>query len=87
MKMITVIMISVNATLADHRRLGAILRELRRDKDLTQKELATILRIHQSRVSAIESGQRRVQFVECIEICTALGTTVEALATQLERNQ
>tara|TARA_R110002072_G_scaffold18767_3_gene69874 strand:+ start:2238 stop:2471 length:234 start_codon:yes stop_codon:yes gene_type:complete len=57
----------------EYRRLQAWLRNARQDTGLTQFELAEKLGRPQSFVAKIESGERRVDIFEFIEICSALG--------------
>ncbi|WP_281560819.1 helix-turn-helix transcriptional regulator [Thalassomonas sp. RHCl1] len=56
----------------DERRvkLRELLRELRnRDKDMNQTKLGNILGKPQSFVSKYESGERKLDYIELIEIC------------------
>ena len=57
-----------------------LLRNLRRDKNLTQADLAERLGLPQSYVSKYETGERRLDFVETAMVCKALGMTLESLA-------
>ena len=52
--------------------------EVREHQGLTQAELAKRLGKHQSFVSKYESGERRLDVVEFVAVCEALG--VEAMA-------
>ena len=54
-----------------------LLKELRLDKKLTQKELADRLEYPQSYVSKYETGERRLDFVETANVCEALGVTIQ----------
>lgn len=56
-----------------HLRLRDLLREVRREKDLTQVQLAERLGVPQSYVSKYESGERRLDVIEFIDLCAALG--------------
>lgn len=68
----------------EHARLGAVVRRLRTDQGVTQKELATRLGLPQSFVSKIERGERQLQVVELLPLCRAIGiepcTVLNALA-------
>jgi transcriptional regulator with XRE-family HTH domain len=55
-----------------HKVVGRTLAELRRQKNVTQSELAAFLEKPQSFVSAYEDGQRRVDLLEFIRITGAL---------------
>lgn len=53
-----------------------LLRNIRKEKDVTQSYLANILDKPQSYVSKYESGERRLDFVEVRNICNALGISL-----------
>jgi transcriptional regulator with XRE-family HTH domain len=57
-----------------YKRLIALLIEARRAASLTQAELATKLGKPQSYVSKVENHERRIDVIEFLEICEALGT-------------
>jgi transcriptional regulator with XRE-family HTH domain len=57
----------------EYKWLGAMLLAAREDVGLTQKVLAKRLRKPQSFVSSYERGQRRVDILEFIRICAAIG--------------
>lgn len=52
--------------------LTALLKALRSEAGLTQTEMANLLGKPQSYVSKYESGERRLDFVEVIEVCEGL---------------
>jgi transcriptional regulator with XRE-family HTH domain len=54
-----------------------LLKELRLDRTLTQKQLADRLGFPQSFVSKYETGERRLDFVETANICEALDITIQ----------
>ncbi len=64
--------------------LQQLLRQIRKDKGLTQTELAEKLNSPQSFVSKYESGERRLDILEVQDICTACGITLEEFARQLK---
>jgi len=53
-------------------KLAAMLVELRRSAGLRQVDLAEALGVYQSWVTHMESGQRRIDVIELIELCGAL---------------
>lgn len=55
------------------------LRRAREAQGLGQKELATRLGRPQSYISKIETGDRRVDLVEVLDICRVLGVQLEAV--------
>lgn len=57
----------------DYRRLLNLLREVRRELGVTQIDLARRLDNTQTFVSKFERGERRLDVVEFVEICEALG--------------
>ena len=66
-----------------------LLKEVREDKGVTQATLAARIGVPQSYVSKYETGERRLDFVETLEICRALGCPssefTKAFETRLER--
>lgn len=58
----------------------------RRARGLTQVQLASLLGRQQSFVSKYERGERRLDFVEVIEIATALGADVNDLVSEVRRS-
>lgn len=58
--------------------LTALLKTLRSEAGLTQTEMAAVLGKPQSYVSKYESGERRLDFVEVMEICEGLNVAPQA---------
>jgi transcriptional regulator with XRE-family HTH domain len=56
-----------------HEALRKFIKEKREKADLTQHELARLIRRSQSYVATIETGQRRIDVVELVELASALG--------------
>ncbi len=56
-----------------YRRLPDLLRQLREEADLTQRQLGVILKRPQSWIYNCESGNRRVDVTEFIAWCRACG--------------
>jgi transcriptional regulator with XRE-family HTH domain len=59
--------------------------ELRNKKGLLQTDLAKKLNVHQSFISKIETGQRRVDIIELREICRHLNTNIVDFCKAFER--
>ncbi len=57
-----------------------LLKELRVGRGLTQADVAGRLRVPQSYVSKVETGERRMDFVETAAFCDALGIDLPAFA-------
>lgn len=75
----------MNATQSPVRSLGAFLRRLREERELTQKQVAKELGISQSALSAWESGQTLPPRPQMARIAAALGVGVDALETYFEK--
>lgn len=54
-----------------------LLKDLRQGKGLTQAQLAERLGLPQSYVSKYETGERRLDFVETLFVCEAIGISFE----------
>ncbi len=54
-----------------------LLKDLRIEKGLSQRALARRLKVPQSYVSKYETGERRLDFVETVYLCEALGLGIE----------
>jgi len=55
-----------------YHRFLELLRQARLDSNTTQSQLAELIGVTQSVVSKMESGERRLDVVEVIDICNAL---------------
>lgn len=74
---------------AEYRNLLAVLRERREGAGLSQTDVAKALRWSQQKVSGIESGARRLDVLEFIELADLLGLSpgrAFALATRIFRS-
>lgn len=68
---------------ARHQLFRDLLRQVRRDAGITQKELAKKLGKPQSYVSKAEMGERRLDFIETMDYCAACGVSLDVLVTGL----
>ena len=66
-----------------HRALCSLLLEARKSAKLSQHELARRLKTSQTQIARIESGERRVDVVEFIDIAKALHQDPHKLLAQL----
>lgn len=64
--------------------LGEAVRQLRVQAGITQLELAARLSVPQSWVSNVESAHRRLGLLEALEVCSALGISIQELLAQYE---
>ncbi|NLJ33061.1 MAG: helix-turn-helix transcriptional regulator [Firmicutes bacterium] len=55
------------------------IRDLREDKDMTQKEMAQYLGIHQTTYSDYELGNLNIPIPALIKIATLFGTSIDYL--------
>lgn len=62
-----------------------LLRQARKRRGVTQAALATRLRMTQSMISKIETGERRLDVVELRQFCRAIGTPFLQLVKELDR--
>ena len=76
---------SVNGMNVDaNRTCGKCLSQIRREQDITQVELAKKLRVPQSFISKVETGERSLRVYEQLAYAEALGITVGVLVQRLE---
>lgn len=62
-----------------------LLRELRHEAGLRQRDLAERIGVPQSFVSKCESGERRLDIVELRALCQALGVPLSDFIVRLEK--
>ena len=70
---------------AGQERLQQLLRELRLEAKLSQTDLSTKLKRPQSFVSKIESGERRLDFIELRQVCEAIGISLIDFVKRFEQ--
>jgi len=58
---------------------------LRLSAGITQQQLSDILKVPQSYVSKIETGERRIDLIELREICRALNSDLIEFVVMLEK--
>lgn len=68
------------------RKLRSILRQLRKESNLRQIDLADKLSRPQSFVSKYESGERTLDFFQVKEVCSALDVSLCEFIKKLEGN-
>jgi len=62
-----------------------LLREIRQEAGLRQRDLAERIGLPQSFVSKCESGERRLDIVELRALCAALGVSLSDFVDRLEK--
>lgn len=71
-------------TESQKKKLRSILREIRKETNLRQLDLANKLSKPQSFVSKYESGEKTLDFFEVKEICAALNISIQDFIKKLE---
>src|SRR5688500_9631897 len=93
--MVTIVRRTINGTMqaygvnrnpAVRRALGAILRALREDHELSQEELGHIADIDRTYVGSVERGERNVSFENLWMLLHALGVSWTELGQALDRD-
>ena len=64
-----------------------VLRELRKQRNLTQDQLAKSMGVKQAFVSKYETGERRLDFIDLIAICDVLGVSIVKFAERFEASR
>ena len=63
--------------------LRQILRQAREDAKLRQIDVAALLDAPQSYVAKVESGERKISFIEVLDFCNAIGLDPQVLIDRL----
>jgi transcriptional regulator with XRE-family HTH domain len=61
-----------------------LLRELRKQKGLTQDQMAKAIGVKQAFVSKYETGERRLDFLDLVAICEVLSISIVKFAERFE---
>lgn len=64
--------------------LLGIVRDLRNQRNLTQVQLAKAIGVKQAFISKYETGERRLDFLDLVGICDALGLSIVEFADIFE---
>ena len=64
-----------------------VLRELRRQRNLTQDQLAKSMGVKQAFISKYETGERRLDFLDLVAICDVLGISIVKFAEKFEASR
>jgi transcriptional regulator with XRE-family HTH domain len=64
-----------------------VLRELRKQRKLTQDQMARAIGVKQAFVSKYETGERRLDFIDLIAICDVLGMSIVKFAERFEASR
>lgn len=64
--------------------IGILLQRERKSLRIDQEEIAQMLDVRQEQISKIESGERRIDVVELIVYCEALGLSPKEFAAKIE---
>ena len=64
-----------------------VLRELRRQRNFTQDQLAKSMGVKQAFVSKYETGERRLDFLDLVAICDVLGISIVKFAEKFEASR
>jgi len=64
--------------------LRKLLKEARLEAGLTQVEVAAKLKAPQSYIAKIEQGERKISFIETLDLCKALGIDARDLIKLLD---
>lgn len=69
----------------DYERLIGLMAQIRKEKGVTQVDLAGAINKPQSFISKIENGERRLDLIEMIAIADALDVEPSAVLRRLEK--
>ena len=61
-----------------------VVRELRKQRNLTQDQLAKSMGVKQAFISKYETGERRLDFLDLVAICDVMGVSIVKFAEKFE---
>lgn len=67
------------------RRFGALVRQLRLEKGLSQERLGEVCGLHRNYIGAVERAERTPSIVSADKLARALGTTLSGMFSELEQ--
>lgn len=67
------------------RRFGALVRQLRLEKGMSQERVAELAGMHRNYLGAVERAERTPSIVAADKIARALGTTLADVFAEMER--
>ena len=70
----------------DYRRLGKRIGDLRRDRKLSQSQLAELANLTDSYISYIETGRKKASLESLVKIAGALGVTLDRILLGNQQN-
>jgi transcriptional regulator with XRE-family HTH domain len=68
---------------SSHKKLIALLKEQRRKAGMSQKQVSELIGWPQSHFSKMETGERRLDVIEFIQICKALKADPQEIVAEL----
>ncbi len=68
------------------RRFGALVRQLRLEKGMSQERLAELCGLHRNYIGAIERAERTPSIVTANKLANSLETTLSSLFLEVESN-
>ena len=71
-------------TSAEHARLGAALREIRKERELTIEELAHRAKLNPRYLAGVERGEINIAVTNLLKVVVALGTSLEVVARRAD---
>jgi transcriptional regulator with XRE-family HTH domain len=63
--------------------LQNLLKDIRKKAGLRQKDLAEKIGVHQTFISKYETGERRLDLIDLIQVCKAIGVPLPEFSSQL----
>jgi transcriptional regulator with XRE-family HTH domain len=64
-----------------------ILRDLRKQQNLTQDQMAKSIGVKQAFVSKYETGERRLDFLDLVAVCDVLGISIVKFAEKFQASR
>lgn len=69
------------------KKMGALIRQLRQEKNLSQEEFASLCKVHRTYMGALERGEKNMTVITAQKITKELGISLSDFFSKLENHK